>query len=515
MHYEHDVNVMPPETDKARVPCAREPVLQSRQSTAQRAPGYRPDIDGLRALAVIAVVLFHDGVPGLDGGYVGVDVFFVISGYLITQLLEVARGESVRHTLVPFYLRRIRRILPALFATCLATAIAGAVLYVPDALVNLGKYLAAMPVLLSNVAAWTEGGGYFDPPTRQLALSHLWSIAVEEQFYLVYPLLLLTITRYLPAYRRATLIVLSAFSLALCIWASHYKPAANYYAAPTRAWELLLGAALALSGTPRIGHRIANECLALASLVGLVLVVHLYKQWTLYPGTAAILPCMATAVLITTGASLRPALINRVLSWQPLVFVGLISYSLYLWHQPLLVLVSYYHIEPYYEVERLGAAAMALELAALTLLAIAGSSGASAEEIMHGANSLFVSPTVKIAWAVQKGASENATTVVIRLVNAVGAYRQIRLDGVDPFTKQRTVLAAIQAFRGQIDLSVLRVRFGEFPSCEIHLYQDDTPRADQPANLTVYYLGVPDTTPEFSTPQAMDAYFARMLGTGK
>jgi hypothetical protein len=152
---------------------------------------------------------------------------------------------------------------------------------------------------------------------------------------------------------------------------------------------------------------------------------------------------------------------------------------------------------------------------ALTLLAIDERSGARAEEIMHGANSLFVSPTVKIAWAVQKGASETATTVVIRLVNVIGAYRQIQLDGVDPFTKQRTVLAAIQPFRGQIELSVARVRLGEFPSCEIHLYQDDAPPADQPANLTVYYLGVPDTTPEFSTPQAMDAYFERMLGTGK
>jgi hypothetical protein len=152
---------------------------------------------------------------------------------------------------------------------------------------------------------------------------------------------------------------------------------------------------------------------------------------------------------------------------------------------------------------------------ALTLLAIGGSSGARAEEVMHGANSLLVSPTVKIAWAVQKGASETATTVVMRIVNVVGAYRQIRLDGVDPFTKQRTVLTAIRPIRDQIDLSVPRVRFGEFPSCEIHLYQDDAPPAGQPANLTVYHLGVPDTTPEFPTPQAMDAYFARMLGTGK
>jgi hypothetical protein len=152
---------------------------------------------------------------------------------------------------------------------------------------------------------------------------------------------------------------------------------------------------------------------------------------------------------------------------------------------------------------------------ALTLLATLGNSGACAEETLHGANSLFVSPTVKIVWAMQKGASENTTTVVIRVVNVVGAYRQIRLDGVDPFTKQRTALAAVQPFRGHIDLSVPRERFGEFPSCEIHLYRGDAPSADQPANLTVDYLGVPDTTPEFPTPQAMEEYFARMLGTGK
>ena len=292
-------------------------------------------------------------------------MFFVISGYLITQLLEVAREEAARHTLVSFYLRRIRRILPALFATCLATATAGVLLFVPDELVNLGKFLAAMPLLLSNVAAWMEGGGYFAPPNRELALGHLWSIAVEEQFYLVYPLLLLTITRYLLPYRRATLIVLAVFSLALCIWASHYKPAANFYAAPTRAWELLLGATLALGGPPRIAHRITNECLALASLLGLALVVHLYTTATLYPGTAAILPCVATAVLIATGISPRPALVNRVLSWQPLVFVGLISYSLYLWHQPLRVFVTYYCVAPLTPV---GTAAL---LAATMLVAIA------------------------------------------------------------------------------------------------------------------------------------------------
>jgi peptidoglycan/LPS O-acetylase OafA/YrhL len=330
-----------------------------------RAPAYRSDIDGLRALAVIAVILFHSGVPGFGGGYVGVDVFFVISGYLITQLLEESRDESARHTLATFYVRRMRRILPALLATCLVTAIVAVALFTPDELVNVGKYLAATPVLLSNVAIWTTSD-YFAPGVRQLPLSHLWSISVEEQFYLIYPLLLIAISRYRLPYRRLTLVVLASFSLALCVWASHYKPEANYVFAPTRAWELLLGATLAIGGAPRIGHRIATEGLAVASFLGIAIVVHLYTAKTPYPGTAAMLPCLATAALLATGSSPRPALVNRMLSWPPLVFVGLISYSLYLWHQPLLVFANYVRIEP------LTPAATAVLLAA-TLLVAAGS----------------------------------------------------------------------------------------------------------------------------------------------
>lgn len=310
------------------------------------APAYRPDIDGLRALAVIAVILFHSGVPGFEGGYVGVDIFFVISGYLITQLLEVSREESAGRTLSAFYLRRMRRILPALLATCLVTLIVAVALFTPDELVNVGKYLAATPVLLSNVATWSERSGYFAPNIRELPLTHLWSISVEEQFYLLYPLLLIAITRYRLSYRRLTLGVLAAVSLALCVWASHDKPWANYFFAPPRAWELLLGGTLAIGGTPRIGHRIATEGLAVAGLLGIVIVVYLYTAETPYPGTAAMLPCLATAALLATGSSPRPALVNRMLSWPPLVFIGLISYSLYLWHQPLLAFVNYYRIVP-------------------------------------------------------------------------------------------------------------------------------------------------------------------------
>jgi peptidoglycan/LPS O-acetylase OafA/YrhL len=326
---------------------------------------YRPDIDGLRALAVIAVIFFHSGIPGFSGGYVGVDVFFVISGYLITQLLEESRDQTARRTLATFYVRRMRRILPALLVTCLATAIVAVALFTPDELVNVGKYLAATPVLLSNVATWSERSGYFAPDVRQLPLSHLWSISVEEQFYLVYPLLLIAITRYRLPYRRLTLVVLAAVSLALCVWASHYKPLANYFFAPTRAWELLLGATLAIGGTPRIGHRIVAEGLAVASLLGIAIAVHLYTARTLYPGTATMLPCLATAVLLATGSSPQPALVNRMLSWPPLVFVGLISYSLYLWHQPLLTFVGYYRIAP------LTPASTAVPLAVTLLVAAA------------------------------------------------------------------------------------------------------------------------------------------------
>ena len=149
------------------------------------------------------------------------------------------------------------------------------------------------------------------------------------------------------------------------------------------------------------------------------------------------------------------------------------------------------------------------------LLAVAISISAWSQETVHGADSLFVSPTVKIAWAVHKGASEEATTVVIRVVNNTDAYRQIRLDGVEPFSKQRKVLVASQALARQVDLSVSRALFAEFPSCEIHLFKSNALPGDEPPSLTVFYLGVPDTTPEFASAQAVDAYLAKMLEAAK
>ena len=159
---------------------------------------------------------------------------------------------------------------------------------------------------------------------------------------------------------------------------------------------------------------------------------------------------------------------------------------------------------------RLGAA----RLLTLWLLAAAISVSARSQETVHGADSLFVSPTVKIAWAVHKGASEEATTVVIRVVNSADAYQQIRVDGVDPFSKQRKVLVAPQTLARQVDLSVSRALFAEFPSCELHLFKSNAP-SGHASSLTVYYLGVPDTTPEFPSAQAVDAYLAKMLEAAK
>ena len=328
---------------------------------AQRSTSYRPDIDGLRALAVLAVIMFHAGVPGFAGGYIGVDVFFVVSGYLITQLLSAPHTGSTARQLGEFYVRRARRILPALLVMCAAAAVIGWLLLLPEELEYLGEYLAGAAVFASNMTEWH--GGYFvlafvDP------LRHLWSIAVEEQFYLFYPLLLVLLTRYLPRRRTAALVSLGLSSLLVCIWASYTHPAVNYYAAPTRAWELLLGAVLQSAGLRALRPRLANELLAALAALALAACVSLYAPSRFpYPSVYTLLPCAATAALLATGGE-GSSYVNRALAWPPLVFVGLISYSLYLWHWPLLRFAGYYHVTP------LGGAARAALLVLIVLLSI-------------------------------------------------------------------------------------------------------------------------------------------------
>lgn len=306
-----------------------------------RPPSYRPDIDGLRALAVLAVVFFHAGVPGFNGGYVGVDIFFVISGYLITRLLAESAVSSAGLWLRTFYVRRGRRILPALLITSAVAALAATVLLLPWDLLDFGKFLAASSAFLSNLAAWNQGD-YFNT-ARSVPILHFWSLAVEEQFYLAYPLVLLLLARYLPRHRLLALIALAAISFAACVWASYEKPRSNFFLAPTRAWELLLGAIVAFAERQWHLPRAARELLAALAGVILIVAIGLYDSQLHYPGVATLAPCVATAILIATHG-VPITLVGKLLQQRPLVFTGLVSYSLYLWHLPILVIANYYAI---------------------------------------------------------------------------------------------------------------------------------------------------------------------------
>jgi peptidoglycan/LPS O-acetylase OafA/YrhL len=299
---------------------------------------YRADIDGLRAVSILSVLLFHAQVRGFGGGFIGVDIFFVISGYLITNILNVPGSGSVGQRLREFYLRRCRRILPALLLLLAVTTALAVLLLSAKEQRSYGRYLGLTTVLLSNMAAWTDRSAGLTP------LVHLWTIAVEEQFYLAYPLLLLGICRPGKVPPVPLLGVLTATSFALCIWASYTAPTANTYLAPTRGWELLLGGLLAL-GIASVRGKVACELLSALSLVTILLCVCCYSPRTRYPGAYSLLPCLAAGALLLCARD-HSTRVSRVLSLRPVVFIGLISYSLYLWHLPILVLFGYLYGSP-------------------------------------------------------------------------------------------------------------------------------------------------------------------------
>jgi peptidoglycan/LPS O-acetylase OafA/YrhL len=299
---------------------------------------YRPDIDGLRAIAVLSVVFYHYGIGPVYGGFVGVDVFFVISGYLITSIVHRQIGEG-RFTFAGFYERRIRRIFPALFAVLAATLAAGALILLPNDMRALSDATIATLLFASNVLFWRRSG-YFDPGSDLNPLLHTWSLAVEEQFYIVFPVFLIVVARFAPRYLRALLAASAAVSLAACILLQDWQPNATFFLAPFRAWELALGGLLAVGAVPLIERRAAREGIAWAALGGLLFSLWRTEAGLEFPGWQAILPVVATALLIHTGTSGGTA-VHRLLGTRPMVLVGLISYSLYLWHWPLIVYASY------------------------------------------------------------------------------------------------------------------------------------------------------------------------------
>ena len=290
---------------------------------------YRREIDGLRAVAVVPVVLFHAGFSSFSGGYVGVDVFFVISGYLITTIL-LSELHAGKFSIVKFYERRARRILPALFFVMLCSVPFALLWMVPSQLKSFSQALIAITLFGSNILFWRKEG-YFAPAAEENPLLHTWTLAVEEQFYIIFPLLLLLLWRL--RFRNIFLLIacLSVVSFLLSEWGWRNLPAANFYLLPTRAWELGIGALCAtwLYKNP------ARESgwLSLAGL-GLILAsVFLYDKNTPFPSAYALAPVLGTALVVLFSSS--NTLVGKVLSHHYLVWVGLISFSIYLWHQPL------------------------------------------------------------------------------------------------------------------------------------------------------------------------------------
>jgi peptidoglycan/LPS O-acetylase OafA/YrhL len=305
---------------------------------------YRADIDGLRAVAVVAVILCHAGVPFMRGGFAGVDVFFVISGFLITQLLVPTTRDGSWRALGDFYLRRARRILPALFVVMLVVTLVVAILYVPAELEGYGRNLRLASVMLANVASWS-GGNYFDAMTARLPLLHLWSVAVEEQFYLAFPWVLLAVARFAPQRLLAVLVLSLLVSLAFCLYCSQQRFTANYYFTPTRGWELLIGACLAVVELAGLARRWLREAIAALCFVALAASFVWLRQDASFPNLSAFVPCLAAAGLLAVGRA-GPTSCLAPLMWRPVVFTGLVSYSLYLWHAPALTIFERYNIVP-------------------------------------------------------------------------------------------------------------------------------------------------------------------------
>lgn len=304
---------------------------------------YREDIDGLRAISVLAVVLNHAGISLFAGGYIGVDIFFVISGYLITTII-VREIESNDFSIIRFYERRIRRILPALFGVVAFTVVVCAVMYDSAKFAEFGKSFIATTLFASNINFWRESG-YFDAPSQLKPLLHTWSLAVEEQFYIFFPILMFLIFRYARKFIPAILLSIAFLSFGFAVASVAKDPSAAFYLAHLRAWELLVGAILALRLIPAGISKKYGNVIGLLGLGMVLFPIFQYSESTKFPGVSALLPVLGAAFIIFSGSE-EKSFANHFLSLPPLVFIGKISYSLYLWHWPIIIFSKYYSIRP-------------------------------------------------------------------------------------------------------------------------------------------------------------------------
>ena len=305
---------------------------------------YRKEIDGLRSLAIVPVILFHAGIGGFSGGYIGVDVFFVISGYLITSIL-VSELDQGSYSLAQFYERRARRILPALFVMLAVSLPFAYLLLNPADLIYFAKSLLGSVLFLGNITSYLQSG-YFDAASDVKPLMHLWSLAIEEQYYVAFPVLLAALWRLRLAKVFVAILFLSLASLAFAEFKLGKDASSAFFYLHSRAWELGLGALLALAMTSQFQTRfkfeislLVRQALAFVGLALIVFAIAAFDTGTRFPGASALVPTVGAALIIAFGA--QQTLVGKLLGTRYLVGLGLVSYSAYLWHQPIFAFARY------------------------------------------------------------------------------------------------------------------------------------------------------------------------------
>ncbi|MDD2539603.1 MAG: acyltransferase family protein [Desulfuromonadaceae bacterium] len=302
---------------------------------------YRPEIDGLRAIAVLSVYIFHLNHKWLPGGFVGVDIFFVISGYLITSILYNA-CETSQFSLIRFYQRRIARIFPALLTVALFTIVGAMFVYTPQDLASAGANLVAATLSLANMKYMLQGNYFTISPDAQPFL-HYWSLSVEEQFYLFFPVFLLLSFRYARSHLKLILAVVGVGSLIACILVTQTKPIWAFYLLPTRAWELCSGCILAVIpfSTTNRHATLISRCVPAVGLFLIGYSLLLLHEGPNFPGWQAVIPVAGAVAIIMPRANSYHGIIDKWLSIPIMVKIGKMSYSLYLWHWPVFSLIDY------------------------------------------------------------------------------------------------------------------------------------------------------------------------------
>ncbi len=325
---------------------------------------YRAEIDGLRAVAVLPVVFFHAGFKPFGGGFVGVDVFFVISGYLITSLI-LEELSADRFSLAGFYDRRARRILPTLFFVLVCSIPVAWFILLPRGLSEFLQSVMAVGFFSSNILFWLQSG-YFDTMAELKPLLHSWSLAVEEQFYILFPLLLMGLWQFGTRSVLTVLATLFVISLGLAQWGAYVYRPATYFLLHTRSWELLIGsfAAFLLRGGQVAAGRERSNLFSMLGLLAIAFAVVSFDERTPFPSLYALLPTVGAALIILFAVP--GTLVHRVLNLKVCVWIGLVSYSIYLWHQPLFVFSRYLFGLPQGSYLFLGLTGVALALAWFT-----------------------------------------------------------------------------------------------------------------------------------------------------